>query len=205
MSAATEFANPAVVESQQQQIAEAIENVRDELDHTPEHPQQVTKVVQWFMDIVTSVINLIQLIAMSYARRIMDIESIIRENPSSTRATAASSTSTSAPPASRLKRCTKCHARGHDESTCRTGDPAAMRKRVAANSRRSREARIQRQPVQSSYPAYSPSFPLPLQQPSFPLPTQASYSAVIADATEFRRRNAQSSRDRRRARTTTTS
>jgi hypothetical protein len=204
MSASTEFANPAVVESQQQQVADAIDHVRDELDNTPEHPVPVTKVVQWFIDVITSIITLIELIAMTYARRIMDVESIIRDNPSSTRATA--STTTPSAPASRLKRCTKCHARGHDESTCRTGDPSAMRKRVAANSRRAREARTQRQPVPpSSYTAYPPSFPPSLPQPSFPIPHQASYSAIMADATEFRRRNAQSSRDRRRTRTATTS
>ena len=203
MSAATEFANPAIVESQQQQVADAVENVRDQLDDTPEHPVPVTKVVQWFIDVITSIITLIELIAMSYARRIMDIESIIRDNPPSTRATASSSIPSA--PASRLKRCTKCHARGHDESTCRTADPSAMRKRVAANSRRAREARTQRQPVPPTYTAYPPSFPPSLLQPSLPLPSQASYSAIIADATEFRRRNAQSSRDRRRSRTTTTS
>ena len=124
MSAATDFANPAIVESQQQKVADAVENVRDQLDETPEHPVQVTKVVQWFINVITSIITLIELIAMSYACRIMDIESIIRDNPSSTRATASSSTP-SAPP-SRLKRCTKCHARGHDESTCHTADPSAM-------------------------------------------------------------------------------
>ena len=204
MSAASEFANPAVVESQQQQVADAIENVRDQLDETPEHPATFPKVVQWFIDVITSIITLIELIAMSYARRIMDIESIIRDNPPSTRTTA--STSTPSAPASHLKRCTKCHARGHDESICRTKDPSSMRKRVAANSRRAREARTQRQPVQpSSYTAYPPSFPPLLLQPSLPTSPQASYSAIMADATEFRRRNAQSSRDRRRARTTTTS
>ena len=139
MPAATEIASPAVVESQQQKVADAIEHVRDQLDKTPEHPAAITKVVQWFIDVITSIIILIELIAMSYARWIMDIESNVQDNPSSTRATA--STSTPSAPASRLKRCTKCHARGHDESVCHTGDPAAMRKQVAANSRRAREAR----------------------------------------------------------------
>jgi hypothetical protein len=204
MSAAQEFANPAVVESQQQRVADAIEHVRDQLDETPEHPTHVTKVVQWVIDVITSIITLIELIAMSYARRIMDIESIIRDNPSSTRATASTSTPP-APSASRLKRCAKCHARGHDESTCRTADPSAMRKRVAANSRRAREARTQRQPVLPAYTAYPPSISTSLLPSTLPPPSQASYSAMIADATEFRRRSAQSSRDRRRTRTATTS
>jgi hypothetical protein len=77
MSAAPEFANPAVVKSQQQQVADTIENVRDQLDETPEHPVAITKVVQWFIDVITSIITLIKLIAISYARRVMDIESII--------------------------------------------------------------------------------------------------------------------------------
>jgi hypothetical protein len=107
MSTAREFANPAVVEAQQQQVADAIKNVRDQINETPEHPVPVTKVVQWFIDVITSIITLIELIAMSYARRIMDIETTIRANPTSTRATASTSTP-SAPSTSRLKRCIKC-------------------------------------------------------------------------------------------------
>ena len=202
MSSAQEFANPAVVEGQQQRMADAIENIRNQLEETPEHPVPVTKVVQWFIDIVTSIISLIELIAMTYARRIMDIESLIRDAPpSSTKATATSSTTSA--PASRLKRCTKCHARGHDETTCRTADPSAMRKRVAANTRRNREARTLRQPVQPTYPGYTPSISTSLLPSTLPPPSQASYSALVADAAEFRRRNAQSSRDRRRSRATT--
>ena len=92
MSSAQEFANPAVVEGQQQRMADAIENIRDQLEETPD-PVPVTKVIQWFIDIVTSIISLIELIAMTYARRIMDIESLIRDAPpSSTKATATSST-----------------------------------------------------------------------------------------------------------------
>ncbi|KAF8129684.1 hypothetical protein K438DRAFT_1789026 [Mycena galopus ATCC 62051] len=49
------------------------------------------------------------------------------------------STSTSKP-AGRLPRCKKCHARGHDTDSCRTTNPAAMRKRVAQNSRTARSA-----------------------------------------------------------------
>ena len=202
MSTAPQFANPAVVESQQQQVADAIEDVRDHLDQRPDHPVPITGVVQWFMDIVTSIITLIELIAMSYARRIMDIESHIRDAPpSSTRASA--STLTPSASASRLKRCTKCHARGHDDSICRTADPSAMRKRVAANTRRNREARTQRQQVLPAYTGYTPSISTSLLPSTLPPPSQASYSALVADAAEFRRRNAQSSRDRRRARTST--
>ena len=202
MSTAPQFANPAVVESQQQQVADAITNVRDQLDETPEHPVQVIKVVQWVLDVITSIITLIELLAASYARRIMDIESHIRDAPpSSTKGTA--STSTPSASASRLKRCTKCHARGHDESTCRTADPSAMRKRVAANTRRNREARTQRQPVLPAYPSYTPSISTSLLPSTLSPPSQASYSALVADAAEFRRRNAQSSRDRRRSRAAT--
>lgn len=204
MSTVSELANPAIVESQQKEVADAIFDIRFQLDETPDHPAPVRNVVQWLIDVITSILTLIELIAMSYARRIMDIESIIRDNPSSTRTTASTSTPI-APTASRLKRCTKCHARGHDESTCRTGDPSAMRKRVAANSRRAKEARTQQQQVLTTYPAYPPSFPPSLPQPPFPIPPQASYSAIVADATEFRRRNAQSSRDRRRTRIATKS
>lgn len=200
MSTAPQYANPAIVESQQQSVADAIEHVRDQLDETPQHPNALSGVVQWIIDIATSIIALIELLAASYARRIMDLESFARDAPppSSTKTTAPSSTP-SAPTTSRLKRCAKCHARGHDDSVCRTADPTAMRKRIAANSRRAREART----ALPTYPAYPlPNHPL-LPQPTFPLPPQASYSALVADATELRRRNAQSSRDRRRRRAPT--
>jgi hypothetical protein len=200
MSSASQFANPVVVEGQQQQVADAIESIQDDIGELPT-PTNLPSFVQWAVDIFTAIVNVINLIAITYARRIMDIESHIRDGPPSSNV-AAASTSTPSAPASRLKRCTKCHARGHDVSLCRTADASAMRKRIAANTRRNREARAIREQA-PAYTGYPPSISTSLLPSTLPPPSQASYSALVADAAELRRRNAQSSRDRRRSRTTT--
>jgi len=115
-------------------------------------------------------------------------------------ATPGASTSTSKP-AGRLPRCKKCHARGHDADSCRTTNPAAMRKRVAQNSRTARA-------VQAAH-ALVPSAPA-LQRvvgtayTAAPIPME--FAAIAADATELRRRAAQSRRDKRlRGRSSTSS
>ena len=199
MSSSPQFANPARVEGEQRQIADAVDSVRYEIGEPPT-PANLPSFIQWVIDIFTSLVNIIELIAITYARRTMDIESHIRDGPSSNVATASSSTPSAS--ASRLKRCTKCHARGHDDSSCRTADPSAMRKRIAANTRRNREARAIKQQL-PAYTGYPPSISTAHLPSTLPPPSQASYSALVADAAELRRRNAQSSRDRRRSRTTT--
>ena len=92
-------------------------------------------------------------------------------------------------------RCEMCHALRHDKSKCRTADPAAMRKRVALNRRRQKEAR-------------KPPFYFP---PTVPTPSYATlasptamdpraYAALAADAHELHRRRQQSTQDKRRVR-----
>jgi len=100
------------------------------------------------------------------------------------------------------RRCTKCHARGHVDSDCRTTDPAAMRKRIAANQKRKKTARDDHAAAMAH-----PTFPFaPIPSPfSAPYPTAPDPQAFAADAQELRRRCQQSTRDKRRARRSATS
>ncbi|KAJ7807070.1 hypothetical protein B0H14DRAFT_2874187 [Mycena olivaceomarginata] len=101
-------------------------------------------------------------------------------------------------PAGRLPRCVKCHARGHSADECHTTNPAAMRRRVAQNSRSVRDARA----AQAAHSLLPSPFPvaLPGGTPFTAPPIPMELAALAADATELRRRSAQSRRDRRLAR-----
>jgi len=103
------------------------------------------------------------------------------------------------------RRCTKCHARGHVDSDCRTTDPAAMRKRIAANQKRKKTARDDHAAAMAH-----PTFPFaPIPSPfSAPYPTAPdpqAFAAFAANAQELRHRRQQSTRDKRRARRSATS
>ncbi|KAF8867633.1 hypothetical protein BD779DRAFT_1556563 [Infundibulicybe gibba] len=108
-----------------------------------------------------------------------------------------SSTQQPQPPGSR-RRCQRCHALGHDTDSCRTKDPAVMKKRVAKN------AKARNQPRKSAAPSFPiPSYPYsfsPYTPPPAPPPTADSLNAMIVDASELRRRATQSARDRKRFR-----
>jgi len=118
-------------------------------------------------------------------------------------ATPGAPTTSTSQPAGRLPRCQKCHARGHPTSECHTTNAAAMRRRVAQNSRIARGSRA----VEAAHAL------LPSPRPASHVPGSVAtavhipmeYAAIAADATELRRRAAQSRRDkrlRRRASTT---
>jgi len=106
-------------------------------------------------------------------------------------ATPGASTSTSKP-AGRLPRCKKCHARGHEADSCRTTNPAAMRKRVAQNSRTARAVQAAHALVPSA-----PAFQRVAGTAFTAAPIPMEFAAIAADATELRRRSAQSRRDKR--------
>ena len=95
-------------------------------------------------------------------------------------------------------RCDKCHARRHSSEECRTKDGKAMRKRVAQNQRRRKASRDVHQLPPSSYAAPWSAPPLP-SLPSMAATSSINISALVADATELRRRSQQSSRDKKRA------
>ena len=115
-----------------------------------------------------------------------------------TPATASAAKSPSAPIKTKSKRCDTCHATSHSSADCETADPATMRKQVARNNRIAKERR--RNAIQY--------LPPPIPPTSSPFPQAASFSTtqppmdyakLSADATEFRRRQAQSARDKRQA------
>jgi hypothetical protein len=95
------------------------------------------------------------------------------------------------------RRCQRCHATGHDTTTCRTRDPDAMKKRVSNNAKIKKAANdiyVQR-PIPPRLHPYPQYFGDPIIPPQQPL---QAYYAAIADAKEFRRRKMQSTKDRRR-------
>lgn len=102
------------------------------------------------------------------------------------------------------RRCQRCNAIGHDTTQCCTKDPVAVRKRVANNQKIKKEsAAIQaRFPIPPRLHPYHQYFGDPIIPYQQPLQT---YYANIADAKELRRRKLQSTRDKRRKGTTSSS
>jgi hypothetical protein len=92
-------------------------------------------------------------------------------------------------------KCAKCHARGHSAEECKTANPTAVRHRVAQNAKTQAERR-RMPPLLSALSAPTPS--TSYHYPVANIPTDQAY--FMAEAAELRRRVAQSSRDRRRAR-----
>ena len=191
-------------------IDSAQESVDEVLEDPPQMPQPAQALVQWILTLANAIIHMIATLARHLGRRIHDIElqlalpdrTIPATVPASTTSLVTPVPSTSTP-ANRSKRCTKCHARGHDISDCRTTNPSAMRKRVATNSRLAKQARSQRSMLTTS--ATIPP-PVPFQSPYQPIiPTPMAYANLMADSTELRRRAAQSTRDKRLHRQRTSS
>ena len=103
-------------------------------------------------------------------------------------------TSSSKPSSSR---CGSCHVKGHSTDQCQTADPATMRKRVARNNRIAKERRRQ-VTQQVPFPILPPT-PFPQAASSASTTNSMDYARLSADATEFRRRQAQSIKDKRHA------
>jgi hypothetical protein len=117
------------------------------------------------------------------------------------------------PSSSKSTRCQRCHVIGHGMSDCRTKDPIGTKKRVAANQKMKKQMQRQRTlpiPLRPPYPhshhgvTFDDYFPDTFAaRPAPPPPvrtgvTTRSMSALVADASEFRRRKTQSVRDKRR-------
>ena len=195
-------------------IDRTIDSAHESVNKVLEDPPQVSKpleaLLKWIFTLAYAIIAMIDNLARHLGRRINDIELQLAipdrtssaKVPTSTTSPVTPVPSTSTP-ANRSKRCTKCHACGHDITDCRTTNPSAMRKRVATNSRLVKQARSQRSMLTTS--ATIPP-PVPFQQPyQFVAPPPMAYASLVADSTELRRRAAQSTRDRRlhRQRTST--
>jgi len=166
--------------------------------------RSLAPLLQWIVLVFTTFYDALTNIVPMVTGRLADLEA--RPLVAATAMATGSGGATPAPPTAstsrtgRPSRCQKCHARGHATSACRTSDAGAMRRRVAANTRIARETR--------ATSAARVLFPSPVP-PSYvpPIPPSAAtpmvFAAIAADASELRRRSAQSRRDKRRHRSST--
>ena len=176
-----------------------------ELDNALENPLATASsgkdIIAWTVNIIQLLYALIKLMfcnLFDYLKRIeLNIGEIEDKIDTIRDATPAAAMTTTL---SRAHRCTKCHARGHDITVCRTTNPAAMRKRVGENAKRKKMAS---NPSLNPFASTSPPFPLYGTYPS-PTPNPVAAYAFVADAQELRRRRQQSDRDKRRVRRSTT-
>jgi hypothetical protein len=148
----------------------------------------------WIIQILSLFVNLINSIITFFNARIKALEEEATDSTTSeTPDLVAPNTQHHLAPPLTSRRCTKCHARSHIEPDCKIADPAAMRRRVVANQRRKKDARCTH-----IIPAIPPPLPYHyLHNPiAFPQP-QVNFAALAADASELRRRQTQSARDKR--------
>ena len=185
------------------------------INNKPPVPTQLNAIISWLINIITAIITMIEQIGRANDERLTELEQVtdahateldrhttvsaVTTEPATSQWSKRDTTTTS-----RLSaRCKQCHARGHDATQCRTTNPSAMRKRVARNNRIAKEARASIASSHIPVPAPPPFYYH--QPPSHVAPVPMNYAALAADATELRRRNAQSARDKRRKRTSTAS
>ena len=189
--------------------------VHDMINNRPQIPKHLEVLVSWLINIISAIMTMIEQIGQANDTRLTELEEVT-DSHATTLEDHSTARAATAVPATTLgeqrdtttsrrlsSRCNSCHARGHASSECKTTNPSAMRKRVARNSRIAKEARASiatsRIPVQAPPPFY-------YHQPLPPVaPAPMNYAALAADATELRRRAAQSARDKRRKRPTTSS
>lgn len=183
-------------------IDEAMVHIDDVLKKDDVVPRNghLFSLFSYVIETALAIVAMIRLITLNLGSRVRKLEtsssiSSSTSIPAARQHSAAAATSRRATGASLSKRCTNCHARGHDISDCRTVNPSAMRKRVASNSRLAKQAKASRSALSVS--ALLPSF---LPSPYYPAPAAPPpmhFANLVADATELRRRAAQSARDRR--------
>ena len=156
--------------------------------YKPEH-HDVRKLVKWIVTILKLFLSYLQLAFYDIDQQIQELEVSDEDSepspshrPSAARTPIPATTTQSATlaPARSRRRCAKCHTKGHDETECRTKDPAANRRRVALNQRKKKEA------------AGPPTYPFPVDPRfySYAPPPPAvmppkGYAALVADAHEF--------------------
>lgn len=161
--------------------------------------------ITWIQRLVQEIVLLLIAVLTQVTGRIQYLEDVISElqtdkPPAASTATPSAAQAAPKPSAtssSSSKRCDTCHATGHVSTHCQTADPATMRKRVARNNRIAKERR--RTIVQYLPPPIPPTPSLPQAASFTTTQPRMDYATMSADATEFRRRQAQSARDRRQS------
>lgn len=166
------------------------------------YPSQVKDVVSWVVNSLRAIIQCTNTALFTIASRVDKLEADLRVSstasvagPPSTATAQPGSSNVATTTSRRPARCTKCHARGHSVTECKTANPAAMRKRVDRNTRLAKEARTYHTASLARSPPSPYPYPFPIPPPPLITPNIA---ALSADATELRRRAAQSARDKRR-------
>ena len=197
--------------SSQQTTTGPFDSTKKLVSNPPSAPPAVSALVEWIIAIFLAIMNMIEQIGRANDHRLSELEEItdshatvLEERSTVSAATAAPPTVIPDTPTSRRlpSRCSLCHARGHTDTQCRTTNPSAMRKRVDRNNRIAKEARqASRIPIPAPPPFFYPQYPHITASATTPM----NYAAMAADATELRQRAAQSARDKRHKRPTTTS
>ena len=186
------------------------------IDNKPPIPKHLETIVSWLISIITAITAMIEQIGRANDVRLTELEEVTDSHATTLEHQTTASAATAAPATTQWaqrdtattsrrlsSRCNLCHARGHTSTECRTTNPGAMRKRVARNNRIAKEARAST--ATSHIPAQAPP-PFFYHQPlPHVAPLPMNYAALSADATELRRRAAQSARDKRRQRPSTSS
>lgn len=188
------------------------------INNRPQTPNNLQAFVSWLIAVINAILAMIEQIGQANDARLTELEEVTDSHATTLEQSVANATTATAAPATTLwqqrdtttsrrlpPRCNLCHARGHASTECKTTNPGAMRKRVARNSRIAKEARISEWRQTSHVQAQAPP-PFYYHQPlPHVAPVPMNYAALAADATELRRRAAQSARDKRRKRSATTS
>lgn len=178
---------------------ELIQSIRDNAINDVEEP--LASVADYAYESSHCIIGYVDHITRHLVGRIIELEALVfatnhpQPPPASSASTPQQTSTTQRSSSSRTTRCAKCHARGHDTASCHTANPAAMRTRVARNARIAGESRAYH--AASAIPIPASPYPLYQLPPTPFLPAQANIASLSADATELRRRIAQSKRDKR--------
>lgn len=214
--------------------SDATITIENSLDAGPNYPDQnrpvivlavvawVTYILRQLLQFTTSTLGLFEDDFISIRNRLAELEgeSSDTDEDAPTSSKRPPGTTTTTKPSSKApgtKKCNRCGASGHDTTDCRTRNPEMVKKRIANNKKAKKEAdRLRSYPPPYAAHRIPPSrhyfdlldyayeYPAP-QPPPRQGPTTRSMLAVHKDAEEFRRRQAQSARDRRKGKSRDTS
>ena len=213
--------------------SDATITIENSLDAGPNYPDQnrpvivlavvawVTYILRQLLQFTTSTLGLFEDDFTSIRNRLAELEgeSSDTDEDAPTSSKRPPGTTTTTKPSSKApgtKKCNRCGASGHDTTDCRTRNPEMVKKRIANNKKAKKEAdRLRSYPPPYAAHRIPPSrhyfdlldyaeYPAP-QPPPRQGPTTRSMLAVHKDAEEFRRRQAQSARDRRKGKSRDTS
>ncbi|KAI6015718.1 hypothetical protein EDC04DRAFT_2608663 [Pisolithus marmoratus] len=154
-------------------------------------------IVNWVVALFQFLLAFLDAVLWEITARISDVEADAPTSGGAPLNVATAACSGPAPSATawptKSPRCAKCHARHHSTEECLMKDPAVMRKRVAGNQRKKKDAR-KPPPIPVSHPLYP--F-IAATTTSSPTPQDVT---MAADAEELWRRHRQSARDRKKHR-----